>query len=76
VLHRSSPDDALDLESVPAGRRLLDAAEEQGISPGSWEFWVWINRTKTPLPLKEPERRAALFLRVRKEFSGCPFGTN
>jgi hypothetical protein len=44
VLHRGSPDEPFDLESTPDGRRLLERAEAQGITAGSWEFWVWINR--------------------------------
>jgi hypothetical protein len=46
VLHRHAPLESVDLTTVPSGRRLLEAANEEGIDPGSWEFSVWINRTE------------------------------
>ena len=46
VLHRNAPLESVDLRSVPAGRRLLEAAEGSGVVPGSWEYYVWLNRAE------------------------------
>jgi hypothetical protein len=46
-------DDAIDLKTLPSGRKLLRQAAARGLSPDEWAFTIWLNR---------PEQRPLLDL--------------
>lgn len=58
VQHKTwTEDDAIEFHLYPAGRRILQRAQELGVPLNTWEFWVWVNR--------DPQR--ALIERMRSE---------
>jgi hypothetical protein len=47
VLHRGQySDDPIDLRTTPSGRRLMEAAQREGVSHHSEEYYLWLNRAE------------------------------
>jgi hypothetical protein len=72
VLHRSAPDESLDLGSVPTGRRLLEEAADLGIVPGSSEYWVWLNRPENHGALEAARAEAETEADTRRPSESLP----
>lgn len=67
-------DDPLDLKLVPTGRKILQLAEEAGISQSSWEFSIWLNQPKLMEMMKcaEDENTFLLERRAIKRKTSLP----
>ena len=66
VLHKTRyQDEPIDLKLVPTGRKILDLAEDAGLSQTNWEFYVWLNRPELDEMMLRAEEEHAILLERR-----------